>query len=110
MSADQSKNAAFFFLHLRPSAISADKSFLFGRHRFALILSVLLCGVSSGKTRADEPQLKLQPHDRIALVGNSLAERMRLFGNFEACLHLRFPQHELVVRNFGWPADEVGRQ
>jgi glucose/arabinose dehydrogenase len=110
MSADQSKNAAFFFLHLRPSAISADKSFLFGRHRFALILSALLCGISVGNARADEPQLKLQPHDRIALVGNSLAERMRLFGNFEALLHLRYPDYELDVRNFGWPADEVGRQ
>ncbi|QDT70862.1 PVC-type heme-binding CxxCH protein [Lacipirellula limnantheis] len=57
-----------------------------------------------------KPQLELQPHDRIALVGNGLAERMRLYGNFEALLHTRFPEHELVVRNFGWPADEVGNQ
>ncbi|MCC6491461.1 MAG: HEAT repeat domain-containing protein [Pirellulales bacterium] len=59
---------------------------------------------------AEEPRLELRPHDRIALVGNSLAERMRLYGNFEALLHTRFPEHELVVRNFGWPCDEVGRQ
>ncbi|MBX9579843.1 MAG: heme-binding protein, partial [Gemmataceae bacterium] len=45
--------------------------------------------------------------ERIALVGNSLAERMNLFGHFEAMLHLRFPDKELVVRNFGRPADEV---
>jgi len=57
-----------------------------------------------------KPQLELQPHDRIALVGNGLAERMRLYGNFEALLHTRFPKHELVVRNFGWPCDEVGNQ
>jgi putative heme-binding domain-containing protein len=59
---------------------------------------------------ANPPQLELKPHDRIALVGNSLAERMRLYGNFEALLHLRFPTHNLVVRNFGWPSDEVGVQ
>ncbi len=48
--------------------------------------------------------------ERIALVGGSLAERMNLFGYFEALLHTRFPDKELVVRNFGWPADEVGNQ
>ena len=46
--------------------------------------------------------------ERIAFVGNSTAERMNLFGNFETLLHSRFPSKELVVRNFGWPADEVG--
>jgi hypothetical protein len=63
-----------------------------------------------GGARAETAKLQLRPHDRIALVGNSLAERMRLYGNFEALLHLRFPEHELVVRNFGWPCDEVGHQ
>ena len=32
---------------------------------------------------------------------------MNLFGNFETLLHSRFPDKELVVRNFGWPGDEV---
>jgi putative membrane-bound dehydrogenase-like protein len=45
--------------------------------------------------------------ERVALVGNSLAERMNLYGYFEALLHSRFPKVELVVRNFGRPADEV---
>ena len=40
-------------------------------------------------------------------MGNSLAERMNLFGNFEALLHTRFPQLELVVRNFARPCDAV---
>jgi putative heme-binding domain-containing protein len=48
--------------------------------------------------------------ERIAFVGGSLAERMNLFGHFEALLHTRFPEKELVIRNFGWPADEVGNQ
>ena len=46
-------------------------------------------------------------HEHIAFVGNSLAERMNLFGNFETLLHTRFPQLELVVRNFARPCDAV---
>jgi len=45
--------------------------------------------------------------ERIAFVGNSLAEHFGKFGYFEALLHSRFPKLELVVRNFARPADEV---
>ena len=48
--------------------------------------------------------------ERIALVGNSTAERMNLFGHFEALLHQRFPSKKLVVRNFARPADEVANR
>jgi putative heme-binding domain-containing protein len=48
--------------------------------------------------------------ERVAFVGGSLAERMNLFGYFETLLHTRFPEKKLVIRNFGWPADEVGIQ
>jgi putative heme-binding domain-containing protein len=54
--------------------------------------------------------LEFITHERIALVGNSLAERMSLFGYFESLLHSRFPDRELVCRNFGFPADEVGNR
>src|SRR5690606_11809929 len=54
--------------------------------------------------------LELLPDERIAFGGNSLAERMNLCGHFEALLHTRFPNKELVIRNFGRPAEEVGRQ
>ncbi|HSH92799.1 MAG TPA: HEAT repeat domain-containing protein, partial [Roseimicrobium sp.] len=46
--------------------------------------------------------------EKIAFVGNSLAERMNLHGYFETLLHSRFPQMNLQVRNFARPADEVG--
>lgn len=54
--------------------------------------------------------LELHHRERIALVGGSLAERMNLFGYFETLLHTRFPEKQLLIRNFGWPADEVGLQ
>ncbi len=46
--------------------------------------------------------------ERIAFVGNTTAERMSLYGHFETMLHLRFKDLALVVRNFAFPADEVG--
>ena len=45
--------------------------------------------------------------ERIAIVGNSTGERMSLYGHFETLLHLRFPEKELVIRNFARPAEEV---
>ncbi|MFO0789124.1 MAG: GDSL-type esterase/lipase family protein [Pirellulales bacterium] len=83
---------------------------------------VILCDASSATADAPpqiavaDPTAKLPPstlplrfikHEHIAFVGNSLAERMNLVGNFEALLHTRFPQLELVVRNFGRPCDAV---
>ncbi|MCA9034807.1 MAG: HEAT repeat domain-containing protein, partial [Planctomycetaceae bacterium] len=52
--------------------------------------------------------LKFINNERIAFLGNSLAERMNLFGHFETLLHTRFPDKQLVVRNFARPAEEVG--
>ena len=62
------------------------------------------------KKPAGAGALKMRQGQRIAAVGNSLAERMNLFGHFEALMHTRLPEKEIVFRNFGWPADEVAKQ
>jgi putative heme-binding domain-containing protein len=54
--------------------------------------------------------LQFLDSERVALFGNSTAERMNLFGHFEALLHQRFPEKKLVVRNFARPADEVANR
>ena len=54
--------------------------------------------------------LQFEVGEKIALVGNSLAERMNLYGYFETRLHLLHPEKHLKFRNFGFPADEVGLQ
>lgn len=58
---------------------------------------------------ATQAQLPLEPKTEahIAFIGNSLFDRMRDYGDFEALLHQRFPQQHLVVRNLSWSADEV---
>ena len=47
---------------------------------------------------------------RIGLVGNTLFDRMRDFGHFEALLQLGHPDHKLVLRNLAWSADEIDLQ
>ncbi len=64
----------------------------------------------SSAKEPDEAAWEPRQSERIALVGSSLAERMNLFGYFETLLHTRFPEKQLIFRNFGWPADEVGLQ
>jgi putative heme-binding domain-containing protein len=51
--------------------------------------------------------LELRRGDRICLIGNTLFERAQLFGHVSAQLHAGFPNHELVIRNLAWSADEI---
>lgn len=51
--------------------------------------------------------LELKTGTRIALIGNSLFDRMRDDGQFEALMHQRFAKEKLVFRNLSWSADEV---
>src|SRR5213595_1636215 len=51
--------------------------------------------------------LTVNKGDHIAIIGNTLADRMQHDGWLETLLHARFPQHELVIRNLGFSGDEV---
>lgn len=51
--------------------------------------------------------LKLNKNDHVAIIGNTLADRMQHEGNLEALIHAAFPQHDLVVRNLAVAGDEV---
>src|SRR5262245_24480087 len=74
--------------------------------RFALATTLVIAAAASA--RADEARrLSLKKGDRVILIGNTLAERMQHFGNWETLLHSRFPDLELVVHDLGWSADEL---
>lgn len=45
------------------------------------------------------------PGASIAFVGNTMAERLSLYGNLETMLQVTFPDQDLSVRNLGWSAD-----
>jgi hypothetical protein len=70
----------------------------------------ILLGTLAVKLTAQPPRLVLAPHDRVVLVGNTLAERMQLFNHFETLLAARFPELQLTVRNLGWSGDTVALQ
>ena len=77
--------------------------------RTAAALAVL--GFLPGATaRAQSPPLELRQGDRIVLVGNTLAERLQHYNNFETLLMTRFPDLDLVVRNLGWSGDTITLQ
>lgn len=49
-----------------------------------------------------------RPRERIVFIGNGLAERDLYYGRLETELHLRYPEHELIVRNMARPGDTPG--
>jgi lysophospholipase L1-like esterase len=74
--------------------------------RFALATALVVAAAASARAD-DAPRLSLKKGDRVILIGNTLAERMQYFGNWETLLHSRFPDLELVVHDLGWSADEL---
>src|SRR5262249_7511650 len=77
----------------------------------AALLAGLALAVQPPLHSADEAKpaakLVLQPGDHIALIGNTLADRMQHDGWLETLLYSRFPKHNLVFRNLGFSGDEL---
>jgi putative heme-binding domain-containing protein len=63
--------------------------------------------LSTTSVQGAEPRLELKPGDHIALVGNTLADRMQHAGHLETLLQSRFPKLELSIRNLGFSGDEL---
>ncbi|MSU49729.1 MAG: dehydrogenase [Opitutus sp.] len=75
---------------------------------FRRILSgFLLVALVAFARAAAEPAVSLKPGERIAIVGNALADRMQHHGWLETMIHARHPSHRLVIRNLGFAGDEV---
>ena len=73
-----------------------------------LLTLSFVCSLGSLAGAADSPaRLTLQAGDHVAIIGNTLAERLQHDGWFEARLHARFPQHKLAIRNLGFSGDEL---
>ena len=45
--------------------------------------------------------------ERIAVLGNTLADRMQHTGHLEARLQARFPDHGIMLRHMGFSGDEL---
>lgn len=78
-----------------------------GKLTVLVFIATLTCLPGCSKHK---PAFDPLPDSHIIIVGNAFAERMYLYGWFEAALHAAFPQHKLVVRNMGWSGDTPGLQ
>jgi azurin len=73
-----------------------------------LALGLGLSAVGSApEGRQAAPKFELGEKEHIAIVGNTLAERLQYDGWLETMIQARFPKHELVVRNLGFSGDEI---
>src|SRR3546814_16984909 len=71
-------------------------------------LFLLLIGSFSGC--APSGKFDFRKGDRIALIGNALAERMQYHGFLETYLQAAYPEEELVFRNLGFTGDQIAHR
>ena len=71
-----------------------------------VLAAALAAALSVPSTFAADAAYEPQRGDHIALVGNALAEGLQHENEWEALLHQRFADEELVVRNLAFPGDE----
>jgi putative heme-binding domain-containing protein len=77
-------------------------------HRILLLAVLALASLPAVTAAAEQtPKFALRPGDHVAIVGNTLADRMQHDGWLEAVLQARHPEHRLVFRNLGFSADEL---
>ncbi|MCI0376454.1 MAG: GDSL-type esterase/lipase family protein [Gemmataceae bacterium] len=68
---------------------------------------VVLTSAGIDDVCAQDAKLDLRPGDRVVLIGDTFAERARLYGYIETLFHCRLPDHKLTFRNLGYSADTV---
>lgn len=77
-------------------------------HPLRLILPALIgLAAATSHPAAGQPAIEFQQGDRIAYIGNVLADRKQHDGWLETLLQTRLPDHQLVVRNLGFSGDRV---
>jgi glucose/arabinose dehydrogenase len=76
------------------------------RWRSAILVALAVVWIVPAGGKTADPFV-LHAGDHIAIIGNTLAERMQYDGWLETLLHARFPKHDLVVRNLAFSGDEV---
>ncbi|MCA9083949.1 MAG: c-type cytochrome [Planctomycetaceae bacterium] len=72
----------------------------------ALLLMTVSISIAQGQSLTEKP-VRFGRNSHIAIIGNTLADRMQHFGWLETMLHRRHPEHQLVIRNLGFSADVI---
>lgn len=69
------------------------------------VVSVVLLFSFYGQS---EEKIRLSPGSRISLIGGNLGARLAHEGIFDTEMHIRFPKHQLFIRNLCDPGDTPG--
>lgn len=66
-----------------------------------ILVLLLILGFSFSSCENDQANntISLDKGAHVVLLGNNLCSRMMNYGHFETALHLRYPDHELFIRN-----------
>lgn len=75
-----------------------------------VVAASLIAGTMIGEADAQDPSFPLNKGDHIAVIGNTLADRMQHDGWLETYLQALHPDLELTFRNLGFSGDEVNRR
>ena len=74
----------------------------------ALVAMLFISASASIPGHAGEPEkLDLQKGDHIAIIGETVADRLQHDGWLETLIQKAYPQHELTIRNLAFSGDEV---
>ena len=73
----------------------------------ALCALALLPSPVEAQQKSADSAIEFKKGDRVVLIGNTFAERLQHFGQFETRLQLANPELDVTLRNLGWSADEV---
>ena len=70
--------------------------------RFTFVIAVIVGGLIAQVESAEPP---IQSGDRIAIVGNTFADQLRVHGYLETLLLQYNKNHPVSIRNLGWGGD-----
>ncbi len=74
---------------------------------FSCLAAFTLATLMPFGTTVQAETLPLNEGDKVVIIGNTLAERLQYFNNFETLLQARFPEKKLVLRNLGYSGDTI---
>lgn len=95
-------------MHLAPKALTTMI------RKIHSIIVLLFCAVAVSTASAQSPlqpespirpDSPIRPGDRIAIVGNTFADQLRIHGFLETMLLQRWPDNPVSIRNLGWGGD-----
>ncbi len=73
-----------------------------------LLLALLVLTVGTSSFLVNPQPITLKKNAHIALIGGNLGSRMMNYGLFETEMHVRFPEHQLLIRNMCDGGDTPG--